>query len=139
MPPELNRRRAEAVLSRIDAILAWERRHENERDTRFVELGKCLCEVRAGQYWRLEKLKSFDRVSGAPLSGVAKESLLPDVDPRTAASAGKEGAEADGLDEGRELAKLARQAGTAVRKCTLGAQSPARCRKRSSSGRWKRS
>jgi hypothetical protein len=25
-----------------------------------VELGKYLCEVRAGQYWRLEKLKSFD-------------------------------------------------------------------------------
>jgi hypothetical protein len=60
MPPKLNRRRAEAVLSRIDVILAWEARHENERDTRFVELGKCLCEVRAGQYWRLENLKSFD-------------------------------------------------------------------------------
>ena len=60
MPPKLNRRRAQEVLSRIDAILAWEARHENERDTRFVELGKYLCEVRAGQYWRVEKLKSFD-------------------------------------------------------------------------------
>ncbi len=60
MPRKLNRRRAEAVLGRIDAILAWEAQHENERDTRFVELGKCLCEVRAGQYWRLENLKSFD-------------------------------------------------------------------------------
>ena len=60
MLPKLNRRRALEVLSRIDAILAWEARHENERDTRFVELGKYLCEVRAGQYWRLEKLKSFD-------------------------------------------------------------------------------
>ena len=27
---------------------------------RFVELGRYLCEVRAGQYWRLENLKSFD-------------------------------------------------------------------------------
>ena len=27
---------------------------------RFVELGEYLCEVRAKQYWRLEKLKSFD-------------------------------------------------------------------------------
>ena len=26
---------------------------------RFVELGRYLCEVRAGQYWRLEKLKSL--------------------------------------------------------------------------------
>src|SRR5664279_5380219 len=60
MPPRMNRRRAQEVLSKIDAILAWEARHENERDTRFVELGKYLCEVRAGQYWRLEKLKSFD-------------------------------------------------------------------------------
>src|SRR5450756_2264470 len=60
MPPRMNRRRALEVLSKIDAILAWEARHENERDTRFVELGQYLCEVRAGQYWRLEKLKSFD-------------------------------------------------------------------------------
>jgi hypothetical protein len=60
MPPKLNRRRAEMVLGRIDAILGWEAQHENERDTRFVELGRYLCEVRAGQYWRLENLKSFD-------------------------------------------------------------------------------
>ena len=33
MPPKLNRRRAQEVLSKIDAILAWEARHENERDT----------------------------------------------------------------------------------------------------------
>ena len=60
MLPKLNRRRAEFVLSKIDEILAWEQRKEAERDTRFVELGKYLCEVRAGQYWRLENLKSFD-------------------------------------------------------------------------------
>ena len=60
MPPKLNRRRALAVLSKIDEILAWESRHENERDTKFAELGKYLCEVRAGQYWRLANLKSFD-------------------------------------------------------------------------------
>jgi len=60
MPPKLNRRRAMAVLSKIDEILAWEARHEHERDTKFVELGQHLCEVRAGQYWRLENLKSFD-------------------------------------------------------------------------------
>jgi hypothetical protein len=60
MPPRLNHRRARFVLSKIDEILAWERQKEAERDTRFVELGKYLCEVRAGQYWRLEHLKSFD-------------------------------------------------------------------------------
>ena len=60
MPPRLNRRRALFVLTKIDEILSWERRTETERDTHFVELGRYLCEVRAGQYWRLENLKSFD-------------------------------------------------------------------------------
>ena len=60
MPPKLNQKRALFVLTKIDEILAWEQRKEAERDTRFVELGRYLCEVRAGQYWRLENLKSFD-------------------------------------------------------------------------------
>src|SRR5499425_2352564 len=60
MPPELNRQRALFVLTKIDEILAWEQRKEAERDTKFVELGRYLCEVRAGQYCRLENLKSFD-------------------------------------------------------------------------------
>jgi len=60
MAPKLDRRRARFVLTRIDEILGWEQRQEAERDTRFVELGRYLCEVRAEQYWRLERLKSFD-------------------------------------------------------------------------------
>jgi hypothetical protein len=60
MPPKFNRRRALFVLGKIDEILAWEQRKETERDTKFVELGRYLCEVRAGQYWRLEGLKCFD-------------------------------------------------------------------------------
>ena len=60
MPPKFNRRRAVFVLGKIDEILAWEQRKETERDTKFVELGRYLCEVRAGQYWRLESLKCFD-------------------------------------------------------------------------------
>jgi hypothetical protein len=58
--PKLNRRRAVFVLAKIDEILAWERGMERERDTRFVDLGRYLCEVRSGQYWRLERLRSFD-------------------------------------------------------------------------------
>jgi hypothetical protein len=60
VPPKLNRRRALIVLSKIDAILAWEKNCGQERDVRFVDLGRYLCEVRAGQYWRLDSLKSFD-------------------------------------------------------------------------------
>ena len=58
--PEINRRRAVFVLGRIDEILFWEKTKEQEKDMRFVELGEYLCEVRAKQYWRLEKLNSFD-------------------------------------------------------------------------------
>jgi hypothetical protein len=60
MLPKLNRRRAMFVLTKIDEILAWEKKNEAERDTKFVELGRYLCEVRAGQYWRVENVKSFD-------------------------------------------------------------------------------
>ena len=58
--PKLNRRRALFVLEKIDEILAWEKAKEREKDVRFVDLGRYLCEVRAGQYWGLENLKSFD-------------------------------------------------------------------------------
>jgi len=60
MAPALNRNRALFVLAKIDDILAWDRGIERERDTKFVELGRYLCEVRAGQYWRVDRLKSFD-------------------------------------------------------------------------------
>src|SRR3984893_16415256 len=60
MGPNLDRRRALLVLDKIDEILTWEKTKDQERDVRFVDLGQYLCEVRAGQYWRLESLKSFD-------------------------------------------------------------------------------
>src|ERR1700722_7849231 len=60
MEPNLDRQRALLVLDKIDEILFWEKRKEQEKDVRFVELGEYLCEVRAKQYWRLEQLKSFD-------------------------------------------------------------------------------
>src|SRR5271155_767364 len=59
MAPKLNRRRALFVLEKIDEILLWERTMERERDTRFVELGRYLCEVRAGQYWRGDNQKGL--------------------------------------------------------------------------------
>ncbi len=81
MLPKLNRKRALFVMAKIDEILAWERRKEAERDTRFVELGRYLCEVRAGQYWRLEDLKSFDEFLDAEVPGIQEEGVLPDGDP----------------------------------------------------------
>lgn len=58
--PELNLKRAVFVFSKIDEILAWGKGHLQERDLRFMDLGRYLCEVRAGQYWRVDKMKSFD-------------------------------------------------------------------------------
>ena len=60
LAPKLNRRRAVFVLSKIDEILAWDRAMDRERDSKFVELGRYLCEVRAGQYWRVDNVRSFD-------------------------------------------------------------------------------
>ena len=118
MPPKLNRRRAEAVLSRIDAILAWEARHENERDTRFVELGKCLCEVRAGQYWRLENLKSFDeflerRFPESRRKAYYLMSIHEHLPPQV-----RKDLKAVGWAKGVELAKLARKQGQGFESAT---------------------
>jgi hypothetical protein len=58
--PKLNRRRALFVLAKVDEILSWDKAINGERDTRFVELGRYLCEVRSGQYWRVDNMKSFN-------------------------------------------------------------------------------
>ena len=111
MPPKLNRRRALFVLSKIDEILAWEQRKEAERDTRFVELGKYLCEVRAGQYWRLENLKSFDeflerRFPESRRKAYYLMSIHEHLPPQV-----RKDLKSIGWTKGRELAKLARAQG----------------------------
>ena len=58
--PKLDRRRAAFVLTKIDEILAWDKSTGRERDSRFVDLGHYLCEVRARQYWRIDNFTSFD-------------------------------------------------------------------------------
>ena len=111
MMPKLDRKRAVFVLTKIDEILAWEKKNEAERDTRFVELGRYLCEVRAGQYWRVEKLASFDdflarrfpesRRKAYYLMSI-HEHLPPEV---------RKDLKEIGWTKGRELAKLARAQG----------------------------
>ena len=111
MPPKLNRRRALVVLGKIDEILAWEARHENERDTRFVELGKYLCEVRAGQYWRLENLKSFDEFLERRFPESRRKAYyLMSIHEQLPPQVRKELKQV-GWTKGVELAKLARKQG----------------------------
>src|SRR6201995_5353091 len=111
MPPKFNRRRALFVLAKIDEILAWEQRKEAERDTRFVELGRYLCEVRAGQYWRLENLKSFDDfLSNRFPESRRKAYYLMSIHENLPPQVRKQLKEV-GWAKGLELAKLARKQG----------------------------
>ena len=80
MLPKLNRRRAMFVLTKIDEILAWEKQKEAERDTRCVELGRYLCEVRA-DILAGGKREVLRRVPGKAFPGVEAQGLLLDVDP----------------------------------------------------------
>jgi hypothetical protein len=114
MLPKLNRKRALFVLTKIDEILAWERRFEAERDTRFVELGRYLCEVRAGQYWRLEKLKSFDEFLARRFPESRRKAYyLMSIHEYLPPQARKELKELKevGWTKGLELAKVARRDG----------------------------
>jgi hypothetical protein len=111
MPPKLNRKRALFVLTKIDEILAWERQKDAERDTRFVDLGRYLCEVRAGQYWRLENLKSFDEfLSRRFPESRRKAYYLMSIHEHLPPQARKDLKDI-GWTKGRELAKIARRDG----------------------------
>ena len=109
MPPKLNRKRAQFVLGKIEEILAWEQRKEAERDTRFVELGRYLCEVRAGQYWRVENVKSFDEFLERRFPESRRKAYyLMSIHEHLPPQARRELKEV-GWTKGVELAKLARR------------------------------
>src|SRR6266581_5018965 len=111
MLPKLNRQRAQFVLTKIDEILAWEKRKEVEKDTRFVELGRYLCEVRASQYWRLENLKWFDEFLERSFPESRRKAYyLMSIHEHLPPEARRE-LKAIGWTKGLELAKLARRDG----------------------------
>ena len=137
MLPKLNRKRALFVLTKIDEILAWERRSEAERDTRFVELGRYLCEVRAGQYWRLEKLKSFDEFLARRFPESRRKAYyLMSIHEHLPPQARKELKEVDGRRDWswRKLPGGMGRSSIVQPGCTKRAH----CRRNSSSGRWRR-
>ncbi len=137
MLPKLNKKRALFVLTKIDEILAWEQRKETERDTRFVELGRYLCEVRAGQYWRLENLKSFDEFLERRFPESRRKAYyLMSIHEHLPPQARKDLKEV-GWTKGLELAKVARREGQEF-DCATWLHKARRCRRKSSSGRWRR-
>jgi hypothetical protein len=98
-------------MAKIDEILAWEQGKEAERETRFVELGKYLCEVRAGQYWRLEDLKSFDEFLGRRFPESRRKAYyLMSIHEHLPPQARKDLTQV-GWTKGLELAKVARRDG----------------------------
>ena len=111
MPPKFNRRRALFVLTKIDEILAWERQKDVERDTKFVELGRYLCEVRAGQYWRVDNVKSFDEFLERRFPESRRKAYyLMSIHEHLPPQARRELKQV-GWSKGLEMAKLARREG----------------------------
>jgi len=111
MPPKLDSKRAQFVLSKIDQILEWEKDTERERDTRFVELGRYLCEVRAGQYWRLQNLTSFNDYLATKFPESRRKAFyLMSIHEQLPKEVKKELKQV-GWSEAAELAKVARRDG----------------------------
>jgi len=111
MPPELNLKRAVFVLGKIDEILAWDRERVHERDLRFVDLGRYLCEVRAGQYWRLEKMKSFDDFLEKRFPDSRRKAYYLMATHENLTRVPKQQLREIGWTKARELAKVARREG----------------------------
>jgi hypothetical protein len=86
-------------------------RVNSERDGHFVDLGRYLCEVRAGQYWRLEKLKSFDEFLERRFPGSRRKAYyLMAIHERLPKQVRKDLKQV-GWSKATELAKLARHQG----------------------------
>jgi len=49
----MDKAKAQQVLARIDELLRWEQRMDQQKEQKLAELGKHLCEVRDHGYWRL--------------------------------------------------------------------------------------
>ena len=111
MPPELNLKRAVFVLGKIDEILAWDKERVHERDLRFVDLGRFLCEVRAGQYWRLEKMKSFDDFLERRFPDSRRKAYYLMAIHENLTRVPKQQLREIGWTKARELAKVARREG----------------------------
>ncbi len=108
IPPDLNIKRAVFVLGKIDEILAWDKNLAQERDRQFVDLGRYLCEVRAGQYWGLDKMKSFDEFLEKRFSDSRRKAYYLMAIHEHLTRVPKQKLREIGWTKARELAKVAR-------------------------------
>ena len=108
---EFDHRRAVFVLGKIDEILAWEKSADQEKDTRFVELGEYLCEVRTKQHWRLENLKSFEEFLEKRFPGSRRKAYYLMAVHETLTKVPKQQLREVGWSKAVELVKVARRDG----------------------------
>jgi len=122
--PELNRRRAAFDLrqDRRDLELGEDQGAGKGRAF-FVELGEYLCEVRSKQYWRLERLKSFDDFLAKRFPDSRRKAYYLmaihenlNADSETAASRG-------GLEQSDGVGQSGEERWGTIRLCNLVAQS----------------
>jgi hypothetical protein len=116
--PELDRQRAAFVLGKIDEILNWEKTKEQERDVRFVELGEYLCEVRSKQFWRMEKLNSFDEFLEKRFADSRRKAYYLMTIHEHLTRVPKPQLREMGWTKARELVKVARRDGAEFASCT---------------------
>jgi hypothetical protein len=133
--PELDRRRAVFVLGKIDEILSWEKVKEQEKDVRFVELGEYLCEVRAKQYWRLEKLKSFDEFLARRFPDSRRKAYYLMTIHEHLTRIPKPQLREMGWTKARELVKVARRDGPEFA-CAPWVHKPRNCPRNNSNEKW---
>ena len=103
--------------------MSWEKTKEQEKDVRFVELGEYLCEVRAKQYWRLEKLNSFDEFLEKRFVDSRRKAYYLMAIHENLTRIPKHELQKVGWSKATELAKVARKDGEEFRLCNLVAQS----------------
>ena len=80
MPPKFNRRRALFVLGKIDEILAWEQTEGSRTGYPICRNGALSMRSAGGTVLAGGQREVLRRVPGKTISGVAKKSVLPDVD-----------------------------------------------------------
>ncbi len=102
---------------RAKIIAVRGRRGTRTSATGFVELGRHLCEVRAGQCWRLENLKSFDEFLGRRFPESRHKAYylmsIHEHQPQV-----RRELKEVGWTKGLELAKLARRQGQSFQSAT---------------------
>jgi hypothetical protein len=142
MPAKFNRRHALFVRGKMARLTRFwpgsSARKQGDREGHQVRgtgtLGRYLCEVRAGQYWRQEELKCFDEFLERRFPGIAAEGLLLYVNSRTHAAAGEKGFEEARLGEGDRASQVGPAGPAALRLCNLVAQSPSDADRRIQAG-----